>query len=180
VGFIRDLPHDLVEAFRSTLQETIEADLLLHVIDCAHPEKNTMMAEVEQVLQAIGASNVPVLEVYNKVDQLDQSHVSLDRDDQNEVKRVWISARDGVGIAALLQAIEERLPSQMVSATLTVPFDQGHIRAALFRQQCITQEQVDDARLVWIFEVSMTTAALQALLKKYPNIDSDYEVSPPW
>lgn len=180
VGFIRDLPHDLIEAFRSTLQETVEADLLLHVIDCAHPEKDSMIAEVKQVLEAIGADNIPVLEVYNKIDQLEHASVRSDQDEQGVVQRVWVSASAGLGIDALLQAIEDRLPNEIVSTTLRIPFDQGHIRAALFREQCVTQETTNSAEMQWHFEVTITTAALHALLKKYPNLESDYVASPPW
>ena len=113
VGFIRDLPHKLVEAFRATLQEAAEADLLLHVIDAASPLLAEQQAEVERVLEEIGADGVPQLLVYNKCDLLEASQQSREVADSIEVhpgvrrRRVFVSARTGQGLDALRQAIGE-------------------------------------------------------------------------
>ena len=113
VGFIRDLPHKLVEAFRATLQEAAEADLLLHVIDAASPLLAEQQAEVERVLEEIAADGVPQLLVYNKCDLLEDSRQSREIADWIEVhpgvrrRRVFVSARTGQGLEALRQAIGE-------------------------------------------------------------------------
>jgi GTP-binding protein HflX len=94
VGFVRDLPHELVAAFRSTLQEAREADLLLHVIDAADPERNDRVAQVNEVLASIGAQDVPQVAVYNKIDRTGEPpHVESGED--GRVDRVWVSAHSG-------------------------------------------------------------------------------------
>ena len=111
VGFIRDLPHKLVEAFEATLQEAAQADLLLHVIDAASPNRDEQRAEVQRVLASIGASDVPQILVFNKVDLLEQHQTPLlpvDEillDDGRQVPRVFTSAAHGLGIDALRRLI---------------------------------------------------------------------------
>ena len=121
VGFIRGLPHQLVDAFRSTLEESIEADLLLHVIDAASPAREAQMAEVDRVLAEIGAAEVPRLLVFNKVDRL-QRPPSVERDACGTLRAVFLSAASGDGIDLLREAIAERLcgarPSVPVSLSI--------------------------------------------------------------
>jgi GTP-binding protein HflX len=107
VGFIRGLPHELVEAFKSTLDETVEADLLLHVVDAASPARDAQIAEVERVLRDIGADGVPVLLVFNKIDRLDRAP-AVERDPCGTLSRVFLSASNGAGIDLLREAIAER------------------------------------------------------------------------
>jgi GTPase len=113
VGFIRDLPHKLVEAFEATLHEAIEADLLLHVVDAASPALAEQQAEVERVLQEIGAGDVPQLWVFNKCDLLEDSRQPRETTDWvdgpggSQRQRVFVSARSGHGIDALRTAIGE-------------------------------------------------------------------------
>ncbi len=112
VGFIRDLPHGLVEAFQATLQEATEADLLLHVVDAANPDFPEQMEEVRKVLQEIGANHVPQLLVFNKIDALDSEHFPLHLQDTYEwnglpVPRVFISAQKGEGLALLRSALSD-------------------------------------------------------------------------
>ena len=131
VGFIRDLPHKLVEAFRATLQEAAEADLLLHVIDAASPLLAEQQAEVERVLEEIGAEGVPQLLVYNKCDLLEDSQQSREAADWIEVhpgvrrRRVFVSARTGQGLDVLRQSIAEialeRLNAGQRPPPLTLP-----------------------------------------------------------
>jgi len=104
VGFIRDLPHTLVEAFQSTLAEAAQADLLLHVIDAADPERALRQAAVHQVLQEVGAAEVPCLEVYNKID-LAGLPPRVERDAHGRIVRVWVSAAQGLGLDLIRQAI---------------------------------------------------------------------------
>ncbi len=107
VGFIRGLPHSLVEAFKSTLEETVEADLLVHVVDAASPAREAQMAEVERVLKEIGADHVPQLVVYNKVDRLDRA-AGVEHDPCGTLSAVFLSAATGAGIDLLREAIAER------------------------------------------------------------------------
>ena len=113
VGFIRDLPHKLVEAFEATLQEAADADLLLHVVDCASPVLDEQMAEVERVLDEIGAGQIPQVLVFNKVDKLEPSQRPrawrdlIEREGGRRVPRVFVSAIDGTGLAELRQVLTE-------------------------------------------------------------------------
>ena len=108
VGFIRGLPHELVEAFKSTLEETVEADLLVHVVDAASPARDAQIAEVERVLRDIGADGVPQLRVFNKVDRLERA-AAVEQDACGTLSRVFLSASTGAGIDLLRDAIAERV-----------------------------------------------------------------------
>jgi GTP-binding protein HflX len=124
VGFIRDLPHKLVEAFRATLQEAADADLLLHVVDAASPQADEQIAEVERVLEEIGAERIPQILVFNKLDLVEPSarpRVAADvveRAPGVATPRVFASARDGSGLDALRQLIAERLPEALNGVAL--------------------------------------------------------------
>jgi len=110
VGFIRDLPHALIESFRATLEETVQADLLLHVIDTANPSSDGQIAQVNKVLEDIGAGQIPQILVYNKSDLLGMPGECL-RDECGTISRVRVSARTSDGIDHLRRAIEERIPA---------------------------------------------------------------------
>ncbi|ALO47232.1 ribosome rescue GTPase HflX [Pseudohongiella spirulinae] len=144
VGFISHLPHKLVEAFRATLEETSQADLLLHVVDIANEDHDYYIEQVHEVLTEIGADDIPTLQVLNKIDLLDGFESRIDRNDQGQPERVWISARDGLGIDLLLQAISERLGHDIVNRQLTLSPNQGKLRARLYERGAVTTEQVDD------------------------------------
>jgi GTPase len=107
VGFIRGLPHELVEAFKSTLEETVEADLLLHVVDASSPARDSQIEEVERVLADIGAAAVPQLVVFNKIDRLGREP-AVERDPCGTLSRVFLSAATGAGIDLLREAVVER------------------------------------------------------------------------
>jgi GTP-binding protein HflX (EC 3.1.5.-) len=145
VGFIRHLPHKLVEAFRATLQETTEAGLLLHVIDSYDEERLGHIEQVETVLEEIGAAEVPVLQVYNKIDQLPDAQPRIDRDENGVPWRVWVSAVSGEGIDLLLAAISERLGEEMFHQKLTLTPRQGGLRSQLYAQGAVVTEEVDDS-----------------------------------
>jgi GTP-binding protein HflX len=106
VGFIRGLPHPLIEAFKSTLDETAEADLLLHVVDAASPAREEQMAEVDRVLADIGAASVPRIVVFNKIDLTDREP-DVVRDPCDTIESVAVSARTGAGLDLLRGAIAE-------------------------------------------------------------------------
>ncbi|MBD0788868.1 GTPase HflX [Vibrio sp. Y2-5] len=144
VGFIRHLPHDLVAAFKATLQETQEADILLHVVDASDDRFRENIQAVNDVLQEIDAHEVPTLLVMNKIDNLDVQEPRIERDDEGVPRTVWISAMDGLGIDLLFQALTERLASQIVEYRLRVPPQhQGRIRSTFFQMKCIQDEEYD-------------------------------------
>ena len=124
VGFIRDLPHKLVEAFRATLQEAADADLLLHVIDAASPVLDEQLEEVERVLAEIGAANIPQILVYNKQDMLEESQRPrapqdwVERDGGVRTPRVFVSALDGTGLDVLRSQIVEAMRGQNIGLNL--------------------------------------------------------------
>ncbi|EKO3370248.1 GTPase HflX [Vibrio fluvialis] len=144
VGFIRHLPHDLVAAFKATLQETQEADILLHVVDASDERFRENIQAVDEVLQEIEAHEVPTLLVMNKIDNLEDQKPRIERDDEGVPRAVWISAMDGLGIDLLFAALTERLVSQIVQYRLRIPPQhQGRIRSTFFQMKCIQQEEYD-------------------------------------
>jgi len=164
VGFIRHLPHDLVAAFKATLKETQEADLLLHVFDGADERLADNLYQVDQVLEEIDAGDVPVLLVCNKIDLIDDAKPRIDRDEQGLPWRVWLSAKSGEGIELLFAALQERLAKSIVEYTLRIPPAQGKLRGSLYRCKAVKDEQFDetgDAMLT----IRMPKADWRALLK---------------
>jgi GTP-binding protein HflX len=107
VGFIRHLPHDLVAAFQSTLEETREASLLLHVVDASSDRREENMEQVNLVLEEIGAEDVPQIQIFNKLDLIEGGMPRVDRDEQGRVRRVWVSAASGAGIDELRAVLHE-------------------------------------------------------------------------
>lgn len=144
VGFIRHLPHKLVEAFQATLQEASEATLLLHVVDAASQEREDNLFQVQEVLEEIHAHEVPALLVFNKLDLLDQSP-RIDRDDQGRPQRVWVSAHTGAGVDLLLQAINELLVPTLVEGELSLQPQQSQLRARFFELGAVQAESYDEA-----------------------------------
>lgn len=120
-GFIRHLPHDLVAAFKATLQETRQASLLLHLVDAADPCIDDNIAAVNEVLVEIEADEIPVLLVMNKIDMLDGFVRRIDRNEENVPVRVWLSAQTGDGISLLFQALTERLSGDIAHYSLSLP-----------------------------------------------------------
>ena len=127
VGFVRHLPHQLIDAFRSTLEETAEADLILHVVDGSDAEPEAQIAAVRSVLAEIGAGHVPELVVVNKIDSADP--VVLQGLRAKEPGSLSISAKTGAGLAALRDAIEAALPRLDVQVKLTIPYSRGDLVA---------------------------------------------------
>ncbi|NIB39320.1 GTPase HflX [Pseudomaricurvus alkylphenolicus] len=144
VGFISHLPHRLVEAFRATLEEAASADVLLHVIDAAAEERSRNIEQVEQVLKEIGASELPQLRVYNKIDLLDEPNPRIDRDDQGMPVAVWLSAHSGEGVELLFDAVAELLGQEWVQKTLYLQPDQARLRAKLYASNAVNGEQYAD------------------------------------
>jgi GTP-binding protein HflX len=168
VGFISHLPHELVAAFRSTLQETVEADLLLHVVDAANPAREHQIAEVESVLRQIGAGEVAQIRVFNKIDQMDGVEPRLDRDDQGQAQRVWLSAQQGQGTDLLLQVLEERFAEFGAEHRFLLDSGAGRLRALLHANGQVLAERhgVEGLEL----EVRLSNKTLRQLLKHEPEL----------
>ncbi len=145
VGFIRDLPTELVAAFRATLEETREADLLLHVVDAARADSQQLVQDVNAVLTEIGAENVRQLKVYNKIDLEKTYQPRIDRDAHGKPKRVWISAKTKVGMPLLEEAIIDALAQQLIRCELILSGDSGKLRAKLYELGAVKKEWVDGA-----------------------------------
>jgi GTPase len=163
VGFVRDLPHELVAAFRSTLQEARESTLLVHVIDAADPNRLDRIAQVNEVLEEVEASGIPQLEVYNKADLIGETP-RIERDEFGQPRRVWLSARTGVGTDLLLQAIGELLGPAVIHAVVTLRPAEGRARARFYSAGAVLAERslaTGDAEL----EVSMPRLAFEHLCR---------------
>lgn len=140
VGFIRHLPHDLVAAFKATLQETRQASLLMHVIDAADLRVNENIDAVNEVLAEIEADEIPTLLIMNKIDMLEDFEPRIDRNEENMPVRVWLSAQTGAGIPLLWQALSERLAGEIASYELRLPPGAGKLRSRFYQLQAIEKE----------------------------------------
>ncbi len=164
VGFVRDLPHELVAAFRSTLQEAREADLIIHLIDASDSNRWQRVRQVNSVLKQLDADKIPQIRVYNKIDKLDRKpRVANNRD--GEGRAVWLSAATGEGLDILLEAIETRLKPKSVHGFLKLDAAQGRGRAKLFELGAVINESsTDDGG--WLLEVDMSERDLRRFLKR--------------
>jgi GTPase len=161
VGFVRDLPHDLVAAFRSTLSESREADLLLHVVDAADPLREERIEQVGRVLEDIGAGDIPQLLVFNKIDCLEDTAPRLDMGEDGNARRVWISAHQGQGLELLRQAIGERFLDRRVHRMVHLPHEAGRLRALLFESGAVVQESSDEQG--WSLELDLSQRLAEQL-----------------
>jgi GTP-binding protein HflX len=141
VGFIRELPHELVAAFQSTLTEAREATLLLHVVDASDPRRDEHIQQVNTVLEEIGAQEIPHIVVYNKVDRL-QTVPHVDRDPEGRITAVWISAAERRGLDLLEGAIAERLALVARRARVRMPLSAGALRSSLYKTGTVSAERV--------------------------------------
>ncbi len=165
VGFIRHLPHDLVAAFKATLQETREADLLLHVVDCADEQMQENIESVQRVLAEIEADDRPQLMICNKIDKLGDRPAGLERDEAGRPVRVWLSAQTGEGSEYLFQALTELLAGSMVHHTLQLPPSAARLRSALYRLKGIEQEGFSEEG-DFVLEVRLQLADWNRLMKQ--------------
>ncbi len=184
VGFVRDLPHTLVTAFRATLEETASANLLLHVQDASDSERDMQCEAVENVLTEIKADEVARLDIFNKVDCLEGVEPRIDRDEEGRPVRVWISAANGLGLDLLRQAIGERLYAQVKVWDLHLPLSQGKLRGELFRLGAVLQEAFDENGS-FLLKVRMEEVQLRRLLMGFglelsaiaPTVDGDISLT---
>ncbi|MCC6201821.1 MAG: GTPase HflX [Gammaproteobacteria bacterium] len=161
VGFIRELPHELIAAFHATLEETREADLLLHVIDASASDREQRMQDVREVLQQIGAAAVPLLEVYNKIDRCEGLAPALERDGQGLPAAVWISAVTGSGLPLLAAAIAEHMNRHKSQFRIRLPASAGRLRARLYEIGAVVTEVTDANDSVLV--VAIDAARLKAM-----------------
>ncbi|NNC77080.1 MAG: GTPase HflX, partial [Woeseiaceae bacterium] len=164
VGFIRDLPHELIAAFRSTLQEAREADLILHLIDASDANRWQRVRQVNSVLKQLDADRVPQIRVYNKIDLLDRTpRVANNREGAG--RAVWLSAATGEGVPLLLEAISERLKRRTRHGVIHLNPSQGRLRARLFELGAVLSEELPDEG-GWVLELKMTERDLRRFLKR--------------
>jgi GTP-binding protein HflX len=142
VGFVRNLPHELVEAFRSTLEEVGSADVIVHVVDASHPDPGAQLATVRAVISEVGASDIPEIVVFNKVDIVDSGMVLQLRGVESDA--LFVSAYTGEGIEALLARIDEVLPKPSTKLSVTIPFDRGELVARLHNEAIIESTHYDE------------------------------------
>jgi len=164
VGFVRDLPHELVAAFRSTLQEAREADLLLHVIDAADPERAERIRQVNEVLESVGAQALPQIAVYNKIDRTGEPP-RAERGGHGRVDRVWLSAHSGQGVDLLLEALHAQLGADLHHCVLRLPPSEGRARARLFAAGAVLRQRpLEDGGIE--LEVSLRRHELERICRE--------------
>lgn len=171
VGFIRHLPHDLVAAFKATLQETREATILLHVVDCHDERMQDNIEQVNLVLNEIGAGNVKQLLVFNKIDLMDCVSPHVVRDENGVPKAVWMSAKTGEGSDLLCEIINELLQKNIVKLSLVLPSDSWELRSALYERKAIVSEKFDGDGND-LLEIEISEVEFNRLSKKYKSLRS--------
>lgn len=170
VGFISHLPHKLVQAFRATLEEAASADLLLHVIDSSAPDRARNIEAVNEVLAEIGAGEIPVLKIMNKIDLL-EIEPRIDRGEDGRPHTVWLSAQTGEGTNVLLQALAELLGKDMVHERLVLPIQSGSLRAKLHAHNAVVSERYNEQGRCCV-ELRLPKADLMQILA---TVDTSFE-----
>ena len=163
VGFVSDLPHELIAAFRATLQEVREADLLLHVTDMSDPYRIERQRDVEDVIASIGADRIPVIRVFNKIDRSGQ-RVAVLKDEKGMPCSVSVSARNGDGIEELREAISERLGSERISRWIELQGKDGKLRAQLFELGVVSEERIAENGS-WMLHVDIPQETAERLAR---------------
>lgn len=163
VGFVSNLPHKLVESFRATLEEAANADLLLHVVDYVDDERLRNMEQVSEVLEEIGAGDLPQLIIYNKIDLVEGFKPKLERNAQGKPAAVWLSAQEGRGVDLLLEAISDLLAEDVIHGKLSLKPQLARFRAKLFENNSVLNEDyLDDGSSA--LEVQIPLADLNRIL----------------
>jgi len=170
VGFISQLPHELVAAFRSTLQETTEAALLLHVVDAASPQRAVCATEVNDVLRQIGADGKPQIEIFNKIDLMEQEQPRIERGEDGMPRRIWLSAKTGEGAELLSQALGEFFRQEQVSKLMKLKPQDGRLRARLFQLGKVQSEQVT-AQGGWEMQVELPRKSFERLMQTESDLE---------
>ncbi len=176
VGFIRNLPHDLVEAFKSTLEEVVQADLLLHVVDAANAERFDQMQRVNEVLAEIEANAIPQIIVFNKIDLTGEAP-RYERDANGHIARVWVSAQTGAGMDILLQALSDHFRRDRQHYHFYLPPEAGRLRATLYERFNIVHETSPETG-GWYLELALEAAQL-AWLQQHADFRKEYLLPEP-
>lgn len=163
VGFIHDLPHHLVEAFRATLEETQQADLLLHVIDISDPHWREAVFSVQHVLNELGVDDIPMIQVFNKIDLKEGWHAQIDCN--QEWCKVWISAASAMGLDLLKEAISIQLHGVILTEEIHLKPTQAKLRAQLYQLGAVLKESVTKEG-DWLLKIRITQAQKQRLFKE--------------
>ncbi|WP_249962417.1 ribosome rescue GTPase HflX [Histophilus somni] len=174
VGFIRELPHDLVSAFKSTLQETTEASLLLHVIDVADSRKLENMLTVNEVLSEIKANQVTTLLVYNKIDQVENIQPHIEFDEENQPIAVYLSAQLNQGLDLLVEAIRQKLSHEILHLEINLAAQYGKIRHCFYQLNCVRQEKINEQG-EFLLDVQIDKIEWLKLSKQFPLLKRFYE-----
>ncbi len=160
VGFIRDLPHHLVEAFRATLEETQQADLLVHVIDISDPQWRDNVFAVQKVLDELGVSDIPVIQVFNKIDLQEGWQAKIDYNEES--CKVWLSATTNQGLGLLKEAIAVQLHGEVLIEDILVKVSQAKLRAQLYQLGSVLSESITDEG-DWRLKIRITADQKQRL-----------------
>jgi GTP-binding protein HflX len=172
VGFIKQLPHTLVDAFRATLEETTQATLLIHVVDASDEKYEDHIHEVNQVLAEIGAQDIPQLLVFNKADLLDNGDYypgQKEQDKDGKITKIWVSALKGIGLDLLTEALQGRLSINRVQGALQLGPEQGQLRAQLYTWHAV----IDDTPLPeggWNLVINITKNHWEKLCQQHTGL----------
>lgn len=176
VGFVSNLPHDLVEAFRATLEEVKEAALLLHVIDAQDELREARIKQVEAVLEIIGALALPRIEVYNKVDLLPEAEPHIERDGEGRVRRVFVSAETGAGLELLKAAILECLERDIIQGELRLAPEQARLRAYLYEIGAVLKERREGDFGICVLQLALPQQRWQRLCLENPGLENCWQL----
>ncbi len=165
VGFIRHLPHDLVESFRSTLEETNSAQLLLQVVDVASHDRQENIMAVNDVLKQVGASDIPQLLIYNKVDLLEDSMPRVDLNEQGDPWRVWVSASQDLGLDLIKESIVSLLQKQFVTQAVKVSSCYPQLRSLCYRLATVESDTFDESGDCWLLVLRISPLHADKLQK---------------
>lgn len=174
VGFIRHLPHDLVEAFKATLEETANANLLIHVIDISDPEYKSKMEQVEIVLKEIHAAKIPRIEVYNKIDCIYGLDPKIERNSEGGITSVWLSAKENSGLSLLQLAIQERLSKGIVQLNLKINFNRADLRAKFYQLNAVEKEKILEEEQEWVLAIRAPILEIQRIFAHEDNNWQNY------
>ncbi len=169
VGFVKHLPHKLVNAFRATLEESIYVDILLHVVDAADPNRQEKIDAVNEVLQEIEADQITQLVIYNKIDQLDDEQPRIIYGEDGKPLSVWVSAAKQQGLTLIKQALVELLAEHNQLVTLIVPPKYGALRSLLYEKGGVQSEQISEQGS-YVIDVIVEAKMLERLKKQYHEI----------
>lgn len=162
VGFVKKLPHDLVAAFKSTLEETRQSHLLLHVIDATCLEREQRIQQVNDILSEIDAKNVKQIEIYNKIDLLDNVQPHIDRNSAGNITRVWLSSKSGLGLNLLIKTLKDFFGQDYIHGWIRLGAEQAKTRAELFELNVVNSEEVSSDG-GFLIEVSLQKTTAQRL-----------------